>query len=511
MLREAVQTKLSLYRGLYEIIVPKDHLLRKIKDNIDFSFVNPLLKESYCEHYGRPAKEPEMMFKLLFLKKMYDLSDEVLIQNAAVNMAYKYFLDLDPEDGMIDSSLLTKFRKTRITEDILEEMLKETISQAIQKGLIKSTAIIVDATHTHAAVRPSTPTQVLRNLSKQLRKEIYKSMYELSVKFPEKPSETAHLKEEIEYTNQLLENIGEDIANSGQPKLQFLYAHIKELLEDDRIREIGSTHDEDARFGRKGASTSFFGYKNHIAMTEERLISGIEVTSGEACDGKMLKTLVEKSKKNGIEVQEVLGDMAYSSMDNIGYCDKERITLIAKTNPLVASAAEPKNDGFEYNKDAGLMQCPAGELASRIQKRQGKYDNRYFIYFFNPKKCQNCAYADKCGVGRSKTKSYCVTVKSQKNLDRLDFEKSAYFNERLKIRNRIEQKNGELKQAHGLRTADATGLAAMRLQAYFTAFAVNIKRIIKLIGQGKPPRPIRWAVFPDRHRTFIINPFLVLY
>ena len=122
MLREAVQTKLSLYRGLYDIIVPKEHLLRKIKDNIDFSFVNPMLKESYCEHYGRPAKEPEMMFKLLFLKKMYDLSDEALIQNAAVNMAYKYFLDLDPEDGMIDSSLLTKFRKTRITEDILEKM-----------------------------------------------------------------------------------------------------------------------------------------------------------------------------------------------------------------------------------------------------------------------------------------------------------------------------------------------------------------------------------------------------
>ena len=52
-------------------------------------------------------------------------------------MAYKYFLDLDPEDDMIDSSLLTKFRKTRITEDILEEMLKETITQAIQKRVDK--------------------------------------------------------------------------------------------------------------------------------------------------------------------------------------------------------------------------------------------------------------------------------------------------------------------------------------------------------------------------------------
>jgi Transposase domain (DUF772). len=251
MLREGIQTKLSLYRGLYDIIVSKDHLLRKIKDNIDFSFVNPMLRESYCEHYGRPAKEPEMMFKLLFLKKMYDLSDEALIQNAAVNMAYKYFLDLDPEDGMIDSSLLTKFRKTRITEDILEEMLKETIIQAIQKGLIKSTAIIVDSTHTNAAARPSTPTQALRSLSKQLRKEIYKNMYELSVKFPEKPSETADLEEEIKYTNQLLENIGEDISGSDQPNVRKLYAHIKELMESDRIRKIWSKHDEDARLATK--------------------------------------------------------------------------------------------------------------------------------------------------------------------------------------------------------------------------------------------------------------------
>ena len=61
-------------------------------------------------------------------------------------MAYKYFLGLSPEDQMIDPSLLTKFRKTRITEDILEELLKETIRQAIEKGLVKSGTIIVDAT-----------------------------------------------------------------------------------------------------------------------------------------------------------------------------------------------------------------------------------------------------------------------------------------------------------------------------------------------------------------------------
>lgn len=76
MLRDNSQLKLSLspYQGIYEVIIPANHLLRRIKENVDFSFVNPMLRKQYCEHFGRPAKEPEMMFKLLFLKKLYDLS-----------------------------------------------------------------------------------------------------------------------------------------------------------------------------------------------------------------------------------------------------------------------------------------------------------------------------------------------------------------------------------------------------------------------------------------------------
>ena len=81
MLKPQVQLRLTEYDGLYDLIVDKDHLLRKIKENIDFGFVNPMLRESCCEKFGRPAKEPEMMFKLEFLKKIYDLSDEALIRD----------------------------------------------------------------------------------------------------------------------------------------------------------------------------------------------------------------------------------------------------------------------------------------------------------------------------------------------------------------------------------------------------------------------------------------------
>lgn len=481
MLRESNQIKLSPYRSLYDVIIPKDHLLRKIKENIDFNFVNPMLKEQYCEHFGRPAKEPEMMFKLLFLKKLYDLSDESLVQNTSVNMAYKYFLDLDPEDGLVDSSLLTKFRKTRITEDILEEMLKETISQAIKKGLIKSTSIIVDSTHTNAAVRPKSVTQVLRDLSKQLRKEIYKNMYDLSAKFPERPSEEAELEEEILYTHQLLENIKNEMQTCEIHKIRYLYERITELLETNRIREIRSKDDEDARFGHKTITNTFFGYKNHIAITEERLITGIEVTGGGTPDGKQLETLVEKSQANGIEVKEVIGDTAFSSIENIDYCEEKGIQLIAKSNPVIATAAATKDDGFEYNKDAGTMQCPAGELAMRVDKRIGRYENQVWSYCFSKKKCLKCPFVNTCKVGMSKTRTYNVTITSERNRKRLAFQQSEYFDERLKIRYRIEEKNGELKQVHGLRTADSTGIKAMRLQMFFTAFAVNVKRIVRLM------------------------------
>lgn len=484
MLKDNSQLQLSLspYQGIYDAIIPADHLLRRIKENIDFSFVNPMLRKQYCENFGRPAKEPEMMFKLLFLKKLYDLSDEILISSAQTDMAYKFFLDLEPEAKMIDPSLLTKFRKTRITEDILEEILKETIQQALDKGLIKSGTIIVDSTHTNASVRAKSPTQILRDMSKQLRKEIYKNAFELSEKFPEKPSLEAGLEEEIAYTKELLLVLGNGIAACGNEKIQGISRKMKELLENEQIRDIRSKDDKDARFGHKTATSTFYGYKNHIAMTEGRIIAGISVTHGGAPDGQELPGLIEKAQKNGIKVTEVIGDMAYVSDDNLEACGEE-ITLIARTNTAVAAAANGKLDeGFCFNKDAGILQCPAGELAMRVEKRAAQNGNTYLRYIFSKVKCRKCPLSESCRVGRSKAKerSYSITQVSKKNQERLEFETSELFKERMKIRHRIEEKNGELKEAHGLRRADSTGLFAMELQMYFTAFVANIKRITRL-------------------------------
>lgn len=477
------QMKISEYKRLYDIIISKGHLLRKLKENIDFSFVNDMLKSTYCEFYGRPAAEPEIMFKLLFLKELYDLSDEQLILRASTDMAIKFFLDLDPEDEIVCSSLLTIFRKNRIcNEETLNAMLGKTVEQAVEKGLIKSNAIIVDATHTKSKGIPETPTQILRRTTKELRKSIYNLKPQLSLKFPDKPETTDTLDEEIEYTKKLVAAINNDISEKEDEKIQKKFSKVKELLNNDKIKEIQSLVDKDARMGYKSENNNFFGYKNHIAMTEDRIITALEITSGEAPDGKYAQSLIEKTIKNGVKVKELLGDKAYAGKENLEYAKENNIKIISRMNPVITNNEKRENDGFEYIKDADTIRCPQGYLAIRkgIQGKKNINRNQVMCYYFDVDKCKNCPNKDGCYKDGSKSKTYSISILSNAHFEQKEFEGTEYFNTRIKQRYMIEAKNSELKQAHGLDKSRYMGLTGMRIQSYLASIVSNMKRIVKL-------------------------------
>ncbi|WP_161821983.1 transposase, partial [Sporotomaculum syntrophicum] len=113
MLIETTFKQGSFYTELYHII-PENHILKRIDSAISLSFVNELLADRYCKNFGRPAKEPEMMMRIQFLKYLYTISDEQLLQDLTVNLAYKWFVGLNPEDPLPEKSLLTKFRTQRL-------------------------------------------------------------------------------------------------------------------------------------------------------------------------------------------------------------------------------------------------------------------------------------------------------------------------------------------------------------------------------------------------------------
>ncbi|ERN51127.1 IS1182 family transposase, partial [Alkalihalophilus marmarensis] len=93
---------LSPYMGLYDLVVPKDNMLRQMNELVDFSFIMEELQDKYCLTNGRNAISPIRMFKYLLLKTIFDLSDVDVVERSKYDMSFKYFLDLAPEAGVID-------------------------------------------------------------------------------------------------------------------------------------------------------------------------------------------------------------------------------------------------------------------------------------------------------------------------------------------------------------------------------------------------------------------------
>ena len=135
-----LQQKLSLssYTELYDLIIPKDNLLRQIKELVDFSFIYEELVNKYSLDNGRNAISPIRMFKYLLLKTIYDLSDIDVVERSKYDMSFKFFLDMTPEETVINPSSLTKFRKLRLKDmNLLDMLISKTVEIAIEKGIIK--------------------------------------------------------------------------------------------------------------------------------------------------------------------------------------------------------------------------------------------------------------------------------------------------------------------------------------------------------------------------------------
>ena len=75
----------------------------------------------------------------------------------------------------------------------------------------------------------------------------------------------------------------------------------------------------------------------HIAMIEERIITNSIVNSEEKGEWSLLQALIEDSIKNGLKVETVIGDGAYSVKDNLIYANSLNKILEIFHNLLLLS------------------------------------------------------------------------------------------------------------------------------------------------------------------------------
>lgn len=133
-------------------MVPQDHILRKINKYIDFSFIDNLVKDLYCADNGRPAVDPKIIFKMLFLGYLFGIrSERQIVRDVEVNVAYRWFLGYSLTDKIIDASTISQNRRRRFNgTDVFQQIFDNIVLQAIKHKLVSGKVLYTDSTHLKA-------------------------------------------------------------------------------------------------------------------------------------------------------------------------------------------------------------------------------------------------------------------------------------------------------------------------------------------------------------------------
>lgn len=76
-----------------ELLVPQEHLLRKIDAAVDFNRIYEIVGELYCKDNGRPSIDPVVLFKIVLIQHLHGIrSLRQTVADVEMNIAYRWFL-----------------------------------------------------------------------------------------------------------------------------------------------------------------------------------------------------------------------------------------------------------------------------------------------------------------------------------------------------------------------------------------------------------------------------------
>ena len=152
MLKEPSPQQHELEMVSLESLVPDNHLLRNIDQYIDFEFIRDRVRHLYCSNNGRPALDPVVLFKMLFLGYLFGIrSERQLVREIQVNVAYRWFLRFNLTVKIPDASTLSQNRRRRFQDSrIYQEIFDEIVLQAMGYDLVGGEVLYTDSTHLKA-------------------------------------------------------------------------------------------------------------------------------------------------------------------------------------------------------------------------------------------------------------------------------------------------------------------------------------------------------------------------
>ena len=433
-------------------LVPQDHLLRKIEENFDFSFVRQRMEPLYCKDNGRPAIDPLVLFKMLFIGYVYGIrSERRLEQEIRVNMAYRWFLNMNLRDSVPDHSTISQNRRRRFNgSDVFRQMFDDVVCQAIERKYIDGKILFRDSTHLKANAN---------------KKKLIREMVSENTK---------------DYLDELDEAIDEDRKAHGKKPLPKL-----EKPEEEPQREIKvSTTDPDSGYMARTNKPEGFHYLDHRTCdNKNNLITDVHVTPGNIADSTVfLGRLEHQIERFGFEVEAVALDAGYHNHHILKTLGEKDITAVISYRKPGGAKGLYRRGRFTYIGEADHYVCPEGQ----VLKYQTTNRFGFRTYVSNPSICCNCAHLSECTTSK----------KFQKIIERHVWEpyaekakdvRTTEFGKYLRRRRSetIERSFADAKELHGYRYARFRGREKVESQALMTAIVQNVIKMVRIMTKDK--------------------------
>ena len=163
MLKKEAEQRQTIEMLCTDMLVPKDHLLRKIDAAVDFTHVYDLVEDLYCEDNGRPSCDPVVLFKLVLIQHLFGIrSLRQTMRDAEVNVAYRWFLGYTMSQSLPHFATISYAFCHRFTAEVIEGVFRWILEEVARAGYLSPEVVFVDGTHIKANA----------NLKKRVKKEI---------------------------------------------------------------------------------------------------------------------------------------------------------------------------------------------------------------------------------------------------------------------------------------------------------------------------------------------------
>jgi transposase len=430
-------------------LVPEEHLVRKLEQAIDLSFIYPLVKDLYSP-VGMESIDPVVLIRINIIQYTFGIrSMRQTLKEIEVNNAYRWYLGYGLSEKLPHFSTFSKNYTRRFEgTGLFERIFMQVISEIIRHGFIDEENGFIDGTHLKASAN---------------NHKYQKTIIEKSARYYEE-----ELKREINADRQ---------AHGKKPLKEKTGAGAEPETKEIKT----STTDPDCGVFHKGEHKKVFAYVTNVACDSNNYILDFEVASGNTNDSVVFPILYRRLIEKYPEMKNVVLDAGYKTHAIAREIIENGMTpIMPYTCPKTKDGYFRKHE-YVYDEYYDCYICPNNSILKYSTTNRDGYRE----YKSNPSDCKVCPYLNNCTQSKNHTKVVTRHV-WESYIEQVEDIRHTIGTKELydKRKETIERVFADAKELHGMRYAKHRGLGRIKMELSLLFACMNLKKLANRLWRG---------------------------